>query len=285
MEGRKSFVLESIGFAFRSLIDHVRLFVIVLLAGTGVIALVVGLVGLLNKGFIQAVMSSQALQDYQECVGYNCATIAYQSGASVMSLVSANMFSLLISAVVLAIFFVGLDLGFKKIALGLYDRSESSLKTMFSCFGSAPKALIGWILYSLMVWVGWLLFVFPGFIALLRFSFFPYFIVDKNARYDDRQTCLNQGILYRQRNNNGTPCNLYPNPTTGEVTFTYSLLDNVNANLVVTDNIGRIVMKYNLKFETNNLHFNVGHLQQGIYNLLMMAEDGSNFTNKLTVIH
>jgi len=181
MEGRKSFVLESIGFAFRSLIDHVRLFVIVLLAGTGVIALVVGLVGLLNKGFIQAVMSSQALQDYQECVGYNCATVAYQSGASMMSLVSANIFSLLISAVVLAIFFVGLDLGFKKVALGLYDRSESSLKTMFSCFGAAPKALIGWILYSLMVWVGWLLFVFPGFIALLRFSFFPYFIVDKNV--------------------------------------------------------------------------------------------------------
>ena len=66
----------------------------------------------------------------------------------------------------------------ERISYPLYN---SSLKTMFSCFGAAPKALIGWILYSLMVWVGWLLFVFPGFIALLRFSFFPYFIVDKNV--------------------------------------------------------------------------------------------------------
>lgn len=181
MDGRKSFVADSIGFAFRSLIEHVRLFVIVLLAGTGVVALVAAIVALLNKNFIQAVMSSQALQNYQECVGYNCATIAYESGASMMSLVSANMFSLLISAVVVAIVFVGLDLGFKKVALGLYAGRETSLKTMFSCFSLAPTALVGWILYSLMVWVGWLFFVFPGFIALLRFAFFPYFIVDKHV--------------------------------------------------------------------------------------------------------
>jgi uncharacterized membrane protein len=31
-----------------------------------------------------------------------------------------------------------------------------------------------------MVWVGWLLLILPGFIALLRFAFFPYFIVDKH---------------------------------------------------------------------------------------------------------
>jgi uncharacterized membrane protein len=32
-----------------------------------------------------------------------------------------------------------------------------------------------------MVWVGWLFFILPGFIALLRFAFFPYFIIDKNV--------------------------------------------------------------------------------------------------------
>ena len=112
-------MLEAIGFAFREIIEHVRLFVMVLLAGSGVIALVVGIIGFLNKGFIQAMISSQAWQDYQECIGYNCASVAYQSGAAMMNLVSSNIISLLISAVVLAIFFVGLDLGFKKIALAL----------------------------------------------------------------------------------------------------------------------------------------------------------------------
>jgi hypothetical protein len=181
MNGRKSFVLEAVGFGFRSLVEHVRLFVIVLLAGTGVVTLVVGLVGLLNKGFIQSIMRSQALQDYQECIGYNCASVVYQSGFSLMALISANIISLLISAVVLAIFFIGLDLGFKKIALDLHDRGDSSLKAMFSCFSLAPKALVGWALYCLMVWIGWLCFILPGFIALLRFAFFPYFIIDKNV--------------------------------------------------------------------------------------------------------
>jgi hypothetical protein len=180
MHGRKSFTLEAIGFAFKSLVDHVRLFVIVLLVGSGLISLVVGIVAFLNKGFIQSVMASQALRDYQECIGYNCATVAYQSGASLMNLVSANFFSLLISSVVLVLFFVGLDLGFKKIALDLHGHNDSSYKKLLSCFSLAPKAFVGWILYCAMVWVGWLFFVLPGFIALLRFAFFPYFIIDKN---------------------------------------------------------------------------------------------------------
>jgi hypothetical protein len=180
MDGRKSYTLEAIEFAFRALIEQVRLYVIVLLAASGIIAIVVGIIGFLNKGFIQAIMASQALRDYQECVGYNCATVAYQSGATLMNLVTSNFFSLLISGVVLALFFVGLDLGYRKIALQVHDRSSSSWKELFSCFTLTPKAIVGWILYCIMVWVGWFLFVLPGFIALLRFAFFPYFIVDKH---------------------------------------------------------------------------------------------------------
>ena len=29
--------------------------------------------------------------------------------------------------------------------------------------------------------LGWLFFILPGFIALLRFAFFPYFIIDKHV--------------------------------------------------------------------------------------------------------
>jgi hypothetical protein len=153
----------------------------VLLAETAIVALVIGVVGLLNMAFIKAVIMSQALQDYQECVGYNCASVVYQSGFSLMSLVSANIISLLISGVVLAIFFTGLDLGLKRIALDLHDRGESSVKTLFSYFSIAPKALVAWILYCLIVAVGLICLFLPGFIALLRLAFFPYFIVDKNV--------------------------------------------------------------------------------------------------------
>src|SRR5260221_7826902 len=181
MSVKKSHVLQAIGFAFKELIEHVRLFVMVLLSGMVSIVVVGGLLGLLNKSFIQALFSSQALQDYQACVGYECAAVAYKSGATLMSMVSANLFSVLISAVVIMLFLVGLDLGFKKIALNIHDRHEGSVKDLFSSFSLTPKALVGWVLYALMVWIGWIFFVLPGFIALIRFAFFPYFIVDKHA--------------------------------------------------------------------------------------------------------
>lgn len=180
MNDNKCFTIEAIEFAFKSLIEHVRLFVIVLLAGTGVIAVIIALLGFLNKNFVQNVMASQALRDYQECVGYDCATVAYQSGATVWAMINANFFSLLISAIVFALFFVGLDLGFKRVALDVHDRHDSSYKQLFSEFSAAPKAMVAWICYCVMVWVGWLLLILPGFIAMMRFAFFPYFIVDKN---------------------------------------------------------------------------------------------------------
>jgi uncharacterized membrane protein len=181
MEERNNFVPQSIGFAFKSLINYVRLFVIILLVATGAIVLVVAILALLNKGLIQALANSQVLQDYQSCSGYNCALIAYQSGATLSNIISSHMISLLVSAVIIALFFVGLDLGLKKIALEINDGNRSSCQALFSCFQLAPKALVGWILYCLMICIGSLLFVLPGFIALLRFIFFPYFIIDKNA--------------------------------------------------------------------------------------------------------
>jgi hypothetical protein len=179
MHEKKSFVLDAIGFGFMELVNHVRLFVFVLLAGTGLVTLVVGLIGFLNKGFIQSAM---ALNDeFQQCVGFDCFYAAQESGSLLMQLATANFFSLLISGLVLALFFIGFDLGFKKVALALHDRDEAEVRDMFSCFVLAPKALVAWVLYSVMVMVGWVFFVLPGFIALLRFAFFPYFIIDKNV--------------------------------------------------------------------------------------------------------
>jgi hypothetical protein len=179
MHERKSFVLDAIGFGFTELVNHVRLFVFVLLAGTGLVTVVVGIVALLNKGFIQSAMALN--EEFQQCVGMDCFYAAQESGSLLMQLVTANFFSLLISGLVLALFFIGFDLGFKKVALALHDRDSSSVRDMFSCFTLAPKALVAWALYAAMVMIGWMFFVLPGFIALLRFAFFPYFIIDKNV--------------------------------------------------------------------------------------------------------
>jgi uncharacterized membrane protein len=160
-------------------VEHVRLFVFVLLSGTALVTIVVGIIGVLNKNFIQSAMAIN--QEFQQCVGTDCVYAAYESSSSLMELATANFFSLLISGLILGLFFTGLDLGFKKIALAVHDRDASSVRDMFSCFILAPKAIVAWILYSAMVTVGWIFFILPGFIALLRFAFFPYFIIDKNV--------------------------------------------------------------------------------------------------------
>lgn len=179
MKDRKSFVLESVSFGFKSLVEHVRLFVFAIPSAMGVIAVVTGILALLNLRFLQTALMRLS-QDYQECVGYNCASAVYESGRSLLA-PSMALVVVIFSVIVLAIFVIGIDLGFKKIALNLHDRHTSSLKAMFSCFAVAPKALVAWFLYSAMIFIGLLCFVLPGFIALLRFAFFPYFIIDKNA--------------------------------------------------------------------------------------------------------
>ena len=181
MATKKIFVLDSVTFACKSLINHIRLFFFILLASTGVIALFVAIIGLLNKGFIQTIIYSPELQNYQQCIGANCLSIVYQAGSPILDLVMGNLFSLLISSLLLAIFFVGFDLGFKKIALDIYDHDTSKVKTLFSSFNLVPQGLAAWVLYCAMVWIGWFFFIITGFIALLRFAFFPYFIIDKNA--------------------------------------------------------------------------------------------------------
>jgi len=181
MEVRKISAIEAISFAGRSILGHVRLFFFVLLAGSGLIALVVGLVGLINKGMIQSLMSSPMFQSFQECVGSNCFTVVYQSSAPIIELVTGNFVVLLISALILALFFIGLDFGFKAIALDIHDHNASKMDRLFSQLKAIPQGCVAWILYGLMVWIGFMLFIIPGFIALLRFAFFPFFIIDKNA--------------------------------------------------------------------------------------------------------
>jgi uncharacterized membrane protein len=161
MEGKKSIVSQAIGFGFRSFFRHVGLLIITVLAGAGFALLVVAFFALFIVLFFLLVNKGQP---------------------RVSSMVLAlQLLPLLISVIVILMIFVGIDLGFKKITLELYDRDESSVKAMFSCFGLVPKAFVGWLLYSAMILVGLLFFIVPGFILLLRFGFFPYFIIDKNV--------------------------------------------------------------------------------------------------------
>ncbi len=74
---------------------------------------------------------------------------------------------------------MGLNLGFKKLMLNVYDKKIVSVYTIFSCFDVLWKHICASVLYWLVVCVGMLLLVFPGIYWGIRFFLFPFFIIDK----------------------------------------------------------------------------------------------------------
>ncbi len=180
MEGKRISVIEAIKFGFKAILEHIRLFFFVFMIGSGLIVLVVGVLGFLNMGLFSSFMSMPAFQTLQECIGSNCLTIAYHSGGPLLEFVASNFLQFIISFVMGALFLIGLDFGLKTIALSIYDTRESTVKTLWSRFSLVGTGFLSWMLYCIMVWVGFMFFIIPGFILLLRFGFFPFFIIDKN---------------------------------------------------------------------------------------------------------
>jgi hypothetical protein len=185
MNVKKISVVDAISFAFKSIIDHIRLFLFTFFIGSGLIVLVVGMLGLFNKSLIIELMSSPLFHSIQECIGSHCLTVVYQSGKPLAGFILGNALPLFIATIIMALFFTCLDLGFKTLALELYDTNQSAVDRLWSCFHLAITGFVAWTLYCIMTWIGFMLFIIPGFIILLRFGFFPFFIIDKKVNAID----------------------------------------------------------------------------------------------------
>jgi uncharacterized membrane protein len=76
-----------------------------------------------------------------------------------------------------------IQMGLIKIALRIYDKEKCELTDVFSdllsCLPLILKYLSALILYILIVLFGLILLIVPGLVWSLKFSFFAYFIVDK----------------------------------------------------------------------------------------------------------
>jgi len=154
MNEGKSIVVESIKFGFRTLYEHILLFVMVILTSIGTIGLggLVCFLLFLQFGWVLSVLH--------------------------IGLIMPLIFFFILMAGMLL---VGLLLGLNKIVLELYDYDKSSVKKLFSCFRLAPKAIMAIILYVLGVLAGLVLFIIPGIFIAIRFSLFYFFIVDQNV--------------------------------------------------------------------------------------------------------
>lgn len=74
-----------------------------------------------------------------------------------------------------------IQLGLINVSLKICDDQSCKYRDLFTCYGLFFNYLLAAILYSLMVGLGTLLLIVPGIILAIKFQFFGYFIVDKNA--------------------------------------------------------------------------------------------------------
>ena len=79
------------------------------------------------------------------------------------------------------IFSLIVSIGIIKISLKFTGNEKPRYIDLFDNFALFFKYLASAILYSLIVLAGFILLIVPGIIWGIRYQFFPYFIVDKNA--------------------------------------------------------------------------------------------------------
>jgi len=73
-------------------------------------------------------------------------------------------------------------LGLIKISLNFCDNLKSKISDLFSQYRLFFRYLFATILFGVIVLLGTILLIIPGFYLAIRLQFYDYFIVDKRAR-------------------------------------------------------------------------------------------------------
>jgi len=73
------------------------------------------------------------------------------------------------------------SLGLIKIMIAVYNGSKPGYGMLFDEANKIGKYFLASLLYALIVCAGMLLFIIPGIIWSIKYRFYPYFIVEKNA--------------------------------------------------------------------------------------------------------
>ncbi len=68
-------------------------------------------------------------------------------------------------------------MGYIKISVDFHDGNSISLKDLIYHYPKLPDFLIGFLFYITVIAFGFVLFVFPAIFFFVRFSFFPFFLL------------------------------------------------------------------------------------------------------------
>lgn len=152
---------------------YAQAFIAIIIAGLVVTALGV----LVNWQFAKEFSAIQAA--IKSCKDVVC---EIEMVKPLLSLIGQVVLPLSLTILVFLLFLSWIDVGYTKFLLQMHDDKESHIKVIFSSnFWQALKFFVASFLYFVIVSIGLLLLVLPGIYFAIRFSFYKFYIVDKNA--------------------------------------------------------------------------------------------------------
>jgi uncharacterized membrane protein len=90
------------------------------------------------------------------------------------------VFSVILAIVGFVLSFL-VSMGFIKVGLRLTNNEKPKISDLFTTFPKIIKYFVSYLIYSIIVFVGFVLLVFPAIIWGTRYSLYGYFIIDKGA--------------------------------------------------------------------------------------------------------
>lgn len=111
-----------------------------------------------------------------------------------------------------------------------------------------------------------------------------YYLIDPNMVYDDRNLCLQQGIILREQGENtANKFNVFPNPATNEVTIVFSLSKDDMAVFRMFDSIGRLLKSESLNSIATQLKLDVSEYDNGVYYYQILVNNKQEENGKLVI--
>ncbi len=94
---------------------------------------------------------------------------------------SVSIFWYLVFNIVYWCFWIIITMGLIRIAIDLYENKEPKVYDVFSCYPLFFKYTLTSFIYDAIVTIGFLLLIIPGIIWGIKFMFWKFFIIEKDA--------------------------------------------------------------------------------------------------------
>lgn len=99
----------------------------------------------------------------------------------IIELLKSNLALVILSGILLFVLFSWVSYGYTNFVLHVHDSGTALMSDLFPSFGKFIKLVIASIIFGAIVCGGLILLVIPGIYFLIRFGFFIYAILDRDA--------------------------------------------------------------------------------------------------------